>query len=70
MSDGPRLLTPVQKSRRKQNIEYLADKIDELSDAAAGGKASYAQFEAILNKLRASGFYPEISLISGVAKAM
>ena len=70
VGDGPRLLTPDQKARRKQNIEFLADKIDELAGAAAGGKASYAQFEAILNKLHASGFYPEISLISAVAKAM
>ncbi len=30
----------------------------------------YAQFESILNKLHTLGFYPEISLISAVAKAM
>ena len=70
VTDGPRMLAPDQKVRRKQNIESLADKIDELADAAAGGKATYTQFEAILNKLHALGFYPEISLISAVAKAM
>jgi hypothetical protein len=69
-SYGPRMLTPDQKSRRRQNIEALADKLDELAHAAVDGKASYVEFESILNKLHALGFFPEISLISAVAKAM
>ncbi len=70
VTDGPRRLTPDQRAGRQQKIEALADKLDELADEAANGKASYAQFENILNKLHALGFYPEISLISAVAKAM
>ena len=70
VTDGPRRLTPDQRAQRQQKIEALADKLDELAAAAGNGKASYAQFESILNKLHALGFFPEISLISAVAKAM
>ena len=70
VTDGPRRLTPDQRAGRQQKIEALADKLDELADAAANGKASYVEFESILNKLHALGFFPEISLISAVAKAM
>ena len=58
MTDGPRRLTPDQRAGRQQKIEALADKLDELADEAANGKASYAQFENILNKLHAFEFYP------------
>jgi hypothetical protein len=34
------------------------------------GRASYAQFEALLSDLHKNGFFPEISLISAVAHAM
>jgi hypothetical protein len=70
VTDGPRRLTADQRAGRQQKIEALADKLDELAGAAGSGKASYAEFENILNKLHALGFYPEISLISAVAKSM
>lgn len=70
VTDGPRSLTPDQKAGRQQKIEALADKLDQLASAAADGKASYVEFESLLNKLHTLGFYPEISLISAVAKAM
>jgi hypothetical protein len=70
VTDGPRALTPDQRAGRQQKIEALADKLDELAGAAANGKASYAEFESILRKLHSFGFYPEMSLISAVAKAM
>ena len=41
-----------------------------MAAAAAEGRAEYAQFEDILGKLHLAGFFPEISLISAVAKAM
>lgn len=69
-SYGPRPLTPDQKSRRRQNIEALADKLDVLADEASSGKASYAQFENLLNKLNDLGFFPQLSLVSAVAQAM
>jgi hypothetical protein len=68
--DGARSLSLDQKTRRRQNIETLADKIDELAEMAGNGKASYVQFESILTKLHGFGFFPEISLISAVAKAL
>jgi hypothetical protein len=70
VTDGPRRLTPDQRAGRQRKIEALADKLYELAAAAGNGKASYAQFENILNKLHELEFYPEISLISAVAKAM
>ena len=70
VTDGPRMLTPAQRTRRRQEIEALANKIDELATAAAEGKAEYAQFEDLLSKLHSAGFFPEMSLISAVAKAM
>jgi len=68
--DGARSLTPSQKAGRRQRIEALADKLDELALAARSGKASYGDFENVLQKLHALGFHPKISLISAVAKAM
>jgi hypothetical protein len=38
--------------------------------AASEGKADYLQFEELLNNLHELGFFPEISLVSAVAKAM
>ena len=70
VTDGPKLLTPTQKAKRKEEIEALADKIDELAIEAATGKAGYTQFEALLAKLHAAGFFPTMSLVSAVAKAM
>ena len=70
VTDGPRRLTPDQRAGRQQKIEALADKLDELAVDAGNGKASYPDFETILHKLHALGFFPEISLISAVAKAM
>jgi hypothetical protein len=70
VTDGARRLTPEQRVGRQQKIEALADKLDELADAAGNGKVSYEDFEAVLQKLQALGFYPEISLISAVATAL
>jgi hypothetical protein len=70
VTDGPRRLTPDQRAQRQQKIEALADRLDELAEAAGNGKASYAQFDDVLNKLNALGFFPQLSLVSEVAKAM
>jgi hypothetical protein len=70
VTDGPRRLTPDQRTGRQQKIEALADKLDELALAAGNGRASYEDFEGILQKLHALGFFPEMSLISAVAKAL
>jgi hypothetical protein len=70
VTDGARRLSPDQRAGRQQKIEILADKLDELADAAANGKTSYSEFESILNKLNDLGFYPELSLVSAVAQAM
>ena len=62
VTDGPRMLSPDQKARRRENIEALADRLDELAVAAGNGNASYAQFEAILNKLHSLGSIPRFRL--------
>jgi len=68
--DGPKSLTASQKTKRQREIESLADKIDDLAGEAANGRGSYAQFEDILTKLHAQGFFPQMPMISAVAKAM
>jgi hypothetical protein len=68
--DGPKPLTASQRAKRQQEIESLADKIDQLTDEVADGRGSYAQLEDILTKLHAQGFFPQMSMISAVAKAM
>jgi hypothetical protein len=70
VTDGPKLLTPTQKAKRQQEIEALADRIDELAGEVAIGKGSYTQFEEILTKLHVAGFFPMLADISAVAKAM
>jgi hypothetical protein len=70
VTDGPKSLTPTQRAKRQQEIEALADRIDGLASEVAIGKGSYAQFEDILTKLHAAGFFPTMADISAVAKAM
>ena len=70
VTDGPKSLTPTQKVKRQQEISTLADRIDELAGEAAVGKGSYTEFEDILTKLHAAGFFPQIDDISSVAKTM
>jgi hypothetical protein len=70
VTDGPRMSSTTERNRRRREIEALANQIDELKASAAEGKAKYTEFENILHKLHAAGFYPEISLISAVAKAL
>jgi hypothetical protein len=70
VTDGPKSLTPTQKAKRQQEIEALADRVDELSREIVTGKGGYTQFEDILTKLHAAGFFPMMSDISAVAKAM
>jgi len=70
VTDGPKSLTPTQKAKRQQEIEALADAIDKLADEAGNGRASYIQFEGILTKLHAAGFFPLMTDLSAVAKTM
>jgi hypothetical protein len=70
VTDGPKSLTPTQKAKRQQEIEMLADRIDELAGEVSMGRGSYAHFEDILTKLHAAGFFPMMADISAVAKAM
>lgn len=70
VTDGPKALTPTQKAKRQQEIEALADRIDELASEVATGRGSYTQFEDILTKLHTAGFFPMMADISVVAKTM
>lgn len=42
---GPRMLTPAETARRRQRIEALADKLDDLAESAGSGLVEYRQFE-------------------------
>lgn len=66
--NGPRVLTPAETTKRRQRIEALADQLDALADGARDGLVEYRQFEAILGRLHAEGFFPDNELVSAVAK--
>jgi hypothetical protein len=66
--NGPRMLTPVETARHRQRIEALADQIDALAADAEDGAVEYRQFETILGRLHAEGFFPDNELVSAVAK--
>lgn len=68
--NGPRMLTPTETSKRRQLIEALADQIDALAEGARDGLVEYRQFETILGRLHAAGFFPDGDLISTVAKSL
>ena len=68
--NGPRLLTPAETAKRCQRIEALADRIDALAEGAREGLVEYRQFETILGRLHAEGFFPNGDLISAVAKSL
>jgi hypothetical protein len=68
--NGPKLLSQAETNRRRRAIEALAGKIDELAALVLEGDGKYDQFESILSELHEVGFFPEISLISEVARAM
>ena len=65
---GPRMLTPAETTRRRQRIEALADQLDVLAKSASDGLVEYRQFETILGRLHAEGFFPDNELVSAVAK--
>jgi hypothetical protein len=68
--NGPRLLTPAETMKRRQRIEALADQIEALAEGARDGLVEYRQFEAILGRLHAEGFFPDNDLVSAAAKAL
>ena len=68
--NGLRLLTPVEAAKRRQRIEALADQIDALAEGARDGLVEYRQFETILGRLHAEGFFPDGDLVSRVAKSL
>jgi hypothetical protein len=66
--NGPRSLTPTETTKQRQRIEALADQIDALAAETEDGAVEYRQFETILGRLHAEGFFPDGELVSAVAK--
>jgi hypothetical protein len=48
----------------------LADELNELASSALEGDALYAKFEGILDALHRLGFFPEVELVSAVARSL
>jgi hypothetical protein len=69
VTDGPRMLAPVQAAQRKQRIEELGKALQQLALGARRGTATYSDFDAILGRLHKLGFFPETPLVSSVARA-
>jgi len=53
---------PAETAKGRQRIEALADRIDALAEGACDGLIEYRQFEAILGRLHADGFFPKTTL--------
>jgi hypothetical protein len=68
--NGPRLPTPAETAKRRQRIEALADQMNALAEGACDGVVEYRQFEMLLGRLHAEGFFPDNDLVSAVAKAL
>jgi len=68
--NSPRMLTPAETTKRRQRIEALADQLDALSESAREGLVEYRQFEGILGRLHAEGFFPDNELVSAVAESL
>jgi hypothetical protein len=66
---GPEGLSPEETARKREAISRLADAIDGLAQAVLDGKSDYSAFEEILDRLRASGFWIDSTLVSAVARA-
>jgi hypothetical protein len=70
VQDGPASLSPADAARRTGKIATLADELNGLAASALTGQALYAQFETILRSLHRLGFFPELDLVSAVARSM
>lgn len=68
--DGAKLLSPELASKQKERIEAVAKEIGALAAPAEQGQVTYAQFETLLGQLHKLGFFPEMSLVSAVARAL
>jgi transcriptional regulator with XRE-family HTH domain len=68
--NGPRMLSPAETTKRRQRIVALADQIDALAETAKDGGVEYHQFETLLGRLHAEGFFPDSELVSAVAKTL
>ena len=67
---GSSLLTTEKLAHHRRLIAAQADRIEAQAKSSLEGAVDYAQFEATLSELHSLGFFPEISLISRVAKYM
>jgi hypothetical protein len=67
---GPAAPRPVEVARHVERINMLADELNGLASSALEGNALYAKFEGVLDGLHRLGFFPELVLVSAVARTM
>jgi transposase len=67
---GPRSLTPAQLEERARGITAIGVEIGRLSAESEERAVSYAEFEALLDRLHKLGFYPTNRQVSDVAHAI
>jgi Fic family protein len=66
---GARMLTPEETETRRNQIEALADKLDQIAADAGTRTIGYEDFECVLRQLHAAGFWPTDELVSATAFA-
>jgi hypothetical protein len=64
------MLGPAETKLRRQRIESVADRLDELASNARDGLVQYPEFVSLLGALHALGFFPLAEQVSAVAQAL
>jgi len=70
VQDGNASLSRADVTRRIAKIAALADELKGLAASALEGQVLYGQFETILRGLHRLGFFPDMGLVSAVARSM
>jgi transcriptional regulator with XRE-family HTH domain len=67
--DGARMASDKERQETKRLIDTVADELDALVKKMPEGVVRYSDFEILLSRLHALGFYPTNKLVGDVAHA-
>lgn len=67
--EGARMSSDKERQDAKKGMEAIADELDVMVKRVPQGAVRYSDFEALLSRLHALGFFPPNKLVSDVAHA-
>lgn len=70
VQEGPSSHSAEDAQKISTRICGVADELEVLAISALDGRALYSQFEVLLDGLHRLGFFPDIALVSAVARSM